>query len=118
MGCNQICLKYKAKCTPSEGRYRNGQKRCPSCNIYLQYDGLHCPCCRYKLRTKPRNKIFKEKTRGRYKELNDKCPGCGYVMQNMYVQRKNSNGKRTTLRTGSMCCFDCKIEKSSMKIII
>lgn len=49
-----------------------------------------------------------------------RCPECGYVMQNMYVQTKNNKGNRTTKPTGSVCCFKCKIEKPSeqMKIII
>ena len=43
------------------GRYANGQKRCQICDIFIQWDGLWCPYCGYRLRTKPRNLKYKEK---------------------------------------------------------
>ena len=59
--CRGICVRYKPVCqTPSEGRYVNGQKRCQHCEVYIKWDGLYCPCCDNRLRTKPRNKKYKE----------------------------------------------------------
>jgi len=49
-----------------QGRYATGQKRCQICEIFIQWDGLMCPCCSYRLRLKPRN--MKSKIR----LLNDK----------------------------------------------
>ena len=37
------------------GRYANGQKRCQICELFIRWDGPWCPCCGYKLRTRPRN---------------------------------------------------------------
>lgn len=63
MGCKAICLKYKAVGNFTGGRYRHGQKRCQVCDVFIQWAGLWCPCCGYKLRSKPRNKKYKAKLR-------------------------------------------------------
>ncbi len=57
MHCREICIKHEAKnLSPKEvGRYESGQKRCTSCETYINWDGKHCPCCGHFLRTKPRN---------------------------------------------------------------
>ncbi|HZC20317.1 MAG TPA: hypothetical protein VE223_01595, partial [Nitrososphaeraceae archaeon] len=47
------------------GRYVSGQKRCQICEIFIKWDGLWCPCCGYRLRTKPRNLKYKAKLRAR-----------------------------------------------------
>jgi len=62
MGCKGICQKYKA-IRDVKGRYLVGQKRCQICEIFLSFEGLKCPCCSYKLRTKPRKSRFKAKIR-------------------------------------------------------
>jgi len=41
------------------GRYSSGQKRCQICEIFVNWDGLFCPCCGYRLRTRPRNLKYK-----------------------------------------------------------
>lgn len=60
--CKDICTRYKAK-RPKDGtpRYAAGQKRCQTCDIYIMFDGLWCPCCGYRLRTKPRSPKYKAK---------------------------------------------------------
>lgn len=57
MACKGVCEKYKiAKpSVNSDGRYKMGQKRCSTCEIYVKWDGLHCPCCGSQLRYRPRN---------------------------------------------------------------
>lgn len=57
MVCKGTCVKYKIKKPKSDygGRYESGQKRCSMCAIFIKWDGLHCPCCNFSLRTKPRN---------------------------------------------------------------
>ena len=55
MSCKGICERYRAT-KPSNGRrYVTGQKRCKSCSIFINWDGLWCPCCRYRLRMMPQN---------------------------------------------------------------
>ena len=74
--CKGICKKFKAK-RPSNGkRYDSGQARCQICEEWIDYHGAHlkgnipaiensigwfCNCCNYRMRQKPRNKIYKEK---------------------------------------------------------
>ena len=55
MVCKGTCVKYKAKKPFGiNSRYENGQKRCSSCEIFMNWDGKHCPCCGYVLRMKPK----------------------------------------------------------------
>ena len=57
MHCREICSKYSVKrpLLKEIGRYEDGQKRCSSCAIYINWNGKHCPCCGHILRIKPRN---------------------------------------------------------------
>jgi len=62
--CKGICEQYKAMKPTSGGRYASGQVRCQVCEIYLIPDGAKdgkCRCCNYNIRSKPRNKLYKEK---------------------------------------------------------
>jgi len=62
MSCKNLCeLKYKAE----RPRYVEGQRRCQVCMIFIKWDGFWCPCCNFRLRTKPRKKVNKEKLRKR-----------------------------------------------------
>ena len=54
MTCKGICIRYKAKKPRVGSRYSIGHKRCQVCEIFIKADGVYCPCCGYKLRTKPR----------------------------------------------------------------
>lgn len=63
MVCKGICSRYKAWVTPSLGIYKKGHKRCKTCEIFIACEGRFCPCCGILLRTKPRNRIYKEKLR-------------------------------------------------------
>jgi len=65
MTCKGICIRHKASKPVGTGRYSTGQKRCQVCEIFLKWDGLWCPCCGYRLRTKPRNLKYKAKLRAR-----------------------------------------------------
>src|SRR5713226_2797836 len=65
MTCKGICTRYKAQKPVGTGRYALGQKRCQSCEIFIKWEGLWCPCCGYRLRTKPRNLKYKAKLRAR-----------------------------------------------------
>ena len=75
--CKGICKQYLAK-KPSGGvgRYASGQVRCMQCGVYItregcndklenqateNTEGLFCKCCGYRVRSLPRNRIYKEK---------------------------------------------------------
>ena len=61
MTCNGICSDYKATKPCKGGRYEEGQKRCQTCQIFVYYDGLFCPCCNLRLRQSSRYIKLKEK---------------------------------------------------------
>ncbi len=61
MVCKGICVRHKAIKPVATGRYSTGQKRCQMCEIFLKWDGLWCPCCGYRLRTRPRNLKYRAK---------------------------------------------------------
>ena len=64
MVCKEICKRFRAlKPSGTAGRYASGQKRCQVCDIFVKWDGYHCPCCGYKLRANPRNSTYKKKNR-------------------------------------------------------
>jgi len=65
MTCKGICIRHKAQKPSGSGRYASGQKRCQICEIFINWDGLWCPCCGYRLRTKPRNLKYKAQLRAR-----------------------------------------------------
>ena len=69
MACRGICHRYKAKWMVHEYRYLSGQKRCNVCGIFIEWEGIHCPCCGMSLRTRPRTKSYKTRF---YKELQAK----------------------------------------------
>ena len=63
--CKGKCVHYKAKKPVSGSRYASGQVRCQTCEIYLTSEGVKenrfCKCCNFRVRTKPRNSMYKEK---------------------------------------------------------
>jgi hypothetical protein len=61
MTCKGICFRHRAQKPVDSGRYAIGQKRCQVCEIFIKWDTLWCPCCGYRLRSKPRNSLFKKK---------------------------------------------------------
>ncbi|PWU80605.1 MAG: hypothetical protein DLM72_11330 [Candidatus Nitrosopolaris wilkensis] len=80
MVCKGICVRHKALKPVGIGRYSTGQKRCQICEIFLKWDGLWCPCCGYKLRTRPRNLKFKNRLqakeidKAKISSVNDQSP--------------------------------------------
>jgi len=69
MTCKGICVRHKAQKPIGFGRYASGQKRCQICEIFINWEGLWCPCCGYRLRTRPRNLKYKAKLRSRSRKL-------------------------------------------------
>lgn len=60
MTCKGNCIKYVSNTKKKGGRYLNGQKRCQACEIFIIWNGLFCPCCGIRLRTRPRTMKYKE----------------------------------------------------------
>jgi hypothetical protein len=76
-------LRHKAiKPAEGGGRYSSGQRRCQICEIFIKWDGLWCPCCGYRLRTKPRNLKYKAKLR----ERNNRNIAANQKYQSMHVR--------------------------------
>lgn len=54
--CDGItCLKHQSKRSMSGIRYEGNEKRCSECQlngIFIKWDGLFCPCCGSKLKTR------------------------------------------------------------------
>ncbi len=60
MVCKGICLRHKAIRPLNGQRNLIGQKRCQVCHIFIDWEGIFCPCCGYKLRVTPRNRKLKQ----------------------------------------------------------
>lgn len=61
--CNGICERLKTDSTQNGLRYKTGQKRCSLCAHFFHTENISCPCCKTRLRSKPKN-------RSRNKKLN------------------------------------------------
>ena len=78
MTCKGICVRYKAQKPVGTGRYASGQRRCQICEIFIKHEGLWCPCCGYRLRTKPRNLKYKAKLRAHVEDEQAKMNTCQF----------------------------------------
>jgi hypothetical protein len=70
MACNGICVKSTNGITTryGQGRYDQGQRWCSICELFISTileTSNVCPCCRSKLRSRPRRMKFKNKFRDR-----------------------------------------------------
>lgn len=63
MVCKGICEKYKIPKPPANnnGSYEMGNRRCTTCELYIKWDGIYCPCCKAQLRNKPHNSRSRKK---------------------------------------------------------
>jgi len=78
---------------PLIGRYSTGQKRCQICETFLKWDGIWCPCCGYRLRTRPRNPKFKAELRAR-KEIDKAKTSVVYKQPPIQAHKKHIAHKR------------------------
>jgi len=85
MTCKGICSRYKAQKPVGTGRYASGQRRCQICEIFIKWEGLWCPCCGYRLRTKPRNLKYKAKLRARVEAEAQEATGINTVEETVEV---------------------------------
>jgi uncharacterized Zn finger protein (UPF0148 family) len=68
MPCKGICVRHKAS-----NCYTSGHKRCKVCDLFIKWDGVFCPCCGRKLRTKPRDFKFKAKLREQERAIEEEA---------------------------------------------
>ncbi len=54
--CHGLCERLKSTSIRTNLRYNMGRKRCSLCALFFVTDENRCPCCKTKLRVKPRNK--------------------------------------------------------------
>ncbi|MGH9951180.1 MAG: hypothetical protein ACRD5J_06110, partial [Nitrososphaeraceae archaeon] len=68
--CKGICVSHRALRPhgTETGRYVQGQKRCQICCMFINWNGLHCPCCGTRLRLKPRIMKLKERLNADFHE--------------------------------------------------
>ncbi len=74
--CNGACKAFRVRKPHGATRYGSGQGRCQICDVWIDHNGCHlkdgspakegtigwfCNCCHYRVRQKPRNKIYKQK---------------------------------------------------------
>ncbi|MCE9651659.1 MAG: hypothetical protein K8Q89_01155 [Nitrosarchaeum sp.] len=55
MTCKGTCARYHVKSNSGIKHYDLGHKRCSACEIFIDWAGVHCPCCNVVLRTRPKN---------------------------------------------------------------
>jgi len=70
--CKGVCDRMEMpKPRKAGGFYRNGYRRCGTCNWYVKIEVLkqkglpefQCPCCKHKLKSRPNAKQFRDKTK-------------------------------------------------------
>ena len=54
--CKGLCSRLKPKSIVGNLRYKIGQKWCSLCALFFLTDEVMCPCCKTRLRSKPRSK--------------------------------------------------------------
>ncbi len=99
MTCKGICVRYKAQKPVGTGRYASGQRRCQICEIFIKWEGLWCPCCGYRLRTKPRNLKYKAKLRARVEADSIEAQAAEIDSDSSEIKSKTKTAKSKTKTT-------------------
>ena len=123
MTCKGICIRYKAQKPVGTGRYASGQRRCQICEIFIKWEGLWCPCCGYRLRTKPRNLKYKAKLRARVEADSMEAAAATEIeseVQEVTVKAKSkaktAKAKTAKAKTAKAKTAKAKTTKSKAKI--
>lgn len=56
--CRGMCEQLRVTTFTDKLHYKRGQKWCSRCARFFLVDNIVCPCCKTRLRTKPRNKKY------------------------------------------------------------
>ncbi|MDH3191897.1 MAG: hypothetical protein OEM18_04345 [Nitrosopumilus sp.] len=110
MTCKGICVRYKAQKPVGTGRYASGQRRCQICEIFIKWEGLWCPCCGYRLRTKPRNLKYKAKLRARVEADSIEAKAISEIpeIEIAEIKTKAKTTKTKTTKTKKTPCQYCE----------
>ena len=54
--CKGVCRRSRVVTPITRPRYECGQKFCSICEVFFETESLRCPCCKTKLRTRPRSR--------------------------------------------------------------
>lgn len=111
MTCKGICVRYKAQKPVGTGRYASGQRRCQICEIFIKWEGLWCPCCGYRLRTKPRNLKYKAKLRARVEADSIEAKAAAdskSVEIEVAVKAKSKTSKSKATKKEKTLCIHCE----------
>lgn len=54
--CKGTCERHRAP--KGKRTYLGGGKRCTLCALFVDWEGIHCPCCTTKLRSKIRSRAI------------------------------------------------------------
>jgi hypothetical protein len=111
MTCKGICVRYKAQKPVGTGRYASGQRRCQICEIFIKWEGLWCPCCGYRLRTKPRNLKYKAKLRARVEADSIEAKAAAEsksVEIEVAVKAKSKKSKSKATKKEKTPCIHCE----------
>ena len=54
--CIGLCERLKSNPIRNNLRYSTGQKRCSLCAYFFHTEESRCPCCKTRLRSKPRTR--------------------------------------------------------------
>jgi len=108
MTCKGICVRYKAQKPVGTGRYASGQRRCQICEIFIKWEGLWCPCCGYRLRTKPRNLKYKAKLRARVSIEAKAAADSKSVEIEVAVKAKSKTSKSKATKKEKTPCIHCE----------
>lgn len=109
MTCKGICVRYKAQKPVGTGRYASGQRRCQICEIFIKWEGLWCPCCGYRLRTKPRNLKYKAKLRARVEADSIEAKALAEVPEEMETEAAEIKSKTTKTKGKTPCQYCDKL---------
>ena len=120
MTCKGICVRYKAQKPVGTGRYASGQRRCQICEIFIKWEGLWCPCCGYRLRTKPRNLKYKAKLRARVEADSMEAAAAteieSEVVEVTVKAKSKSKAKTAKAKTAKAKTAKAKTTKSKAKL--
>jgi len=67
--CKNLCSRYRAFTRAGKSFYYSGSKRCSCCMIYLNWEGMRCPCCNAPLRMHPKRRDAARRLNIRRSEL-------------------------------------------------
>lgn len=127
MTCKGICSRYKAQKPVGTGRYASGQRRCQICEIFIKWEGLWCPCCGYRLRTKPRNLKYKAKLRARVEAEAQEATGINTidtveetveVQEPIAVEAKPKKARATKTKTAKTTTRKPRATKASKTVSV